>query len=152
METKEIITTLFYTGLQAHVFHLQTTSYAEHMALGGFYEAVQGAADAWAEALIGSKNGKRPDFATSIELQNYKEGVSTPFVTQFADWLVRIGDLPTDILNMRDDLLGVCHKTLYLLSLDGNKKAPEEQEPMGGEMEEEATEPPEAETQPQETP
>ena len=128
METKEIITTLMYTGLQVHIFHLQTTSYAEHMALGDLYDAVQDATDSWAEALIGSENGKRPSLKTQFDLSDYAEGTASQFVEQFVDWLNKIGDLPTDVLNMRDDLLAKAHKTRYLLSLDSKESGEEEDE------------------------
>ena len=129
METKELITTLMYTGLQVHIFHLQTTSYAEHMALGDLYDAVQDATDSWAEALIGSENGKRPSLKTQFGLSDYSEGTAAQFVEQFIDWLSKIGDLPTDVLNMRDDLLAKAHKTRYLLSLDSKESGEKEEEP-----------------------
>ena len=129
METKELITTLMYTGLQVHIFHLQTTSYAEHMALGDLYDAVQDATDAWAEALIGSENGKRPSLKTQFDLSDYSEGTAAQFVEQFVDWLNKIGDLPTDVLNMRDDLLAKAHKTRYLLSLDSKESGEKEEGP-----------------------
>lgn len=128
MDAKEIITTLMYTGLQVHIFHLQTTSYAEHMALGDLYEAIEGATDKFAEALIGSEKGNRPKLATQLELTDYSEGVCHPFVEQFADWLTSMDGVPTDVLNMRDDLLAVTHKTRYLLSLDGEEKEEEAEE------------------------
>lgn len=129
METKEIITTLMYTGLQVHIFHLQTTSYAEHMALGSLYDAIQDATDTFAEALIGSENGKRPSLKTQFELSDYAEGTAAQFVEQFVDWLNKIGNLPTDVLNMRDELLAKAHKTRYLLSLDSKESDEEEEEP-----------------------
>ena len=128
METKEIITTLMYTGLQVHIFHLQTTSYAEHMALGSLYDAIQDATDTFAEALIGNENGKRPSLKTQFDLSDYAEGTAAQFVEQFIDWLSKIGDLPTDVLNMRDDLLAKAHKTRYLLSLDSNESGEKDEE------------------------
>ena len=128
METKELITTLMYTGLQVHIFHLQTTSYAEHMALGSLYDAIQDATDTFAEALIGNENGKRPSLKTQFELSDYAEGTAAQFIEQFIDWLSKIGDLPTDVLNMRDDLLAKAHKTRYLLSLDSNESGEKDEE------------------------
>ena len=129
METRELITTLMYTGLQVHIFHLQTTTYAEHMALGDLYDAVQDTTDEWAEALIGSENGKRPSLKTNIELSDYSEGAAAKYVEEFIGWLNKIGDLPTDVLNMRDDLLAKAHKTRYLLSLDSKESGEKEEEP-----------------------
>ena len=39
---------------QAHVFHLTTNSYAQHKALGKYYDAISDLLDAYAEAYMGS--------------------------------------------------------------------------------------------------
>lgn len=49
----ELIVRLFTARTQAHVFHLQTPSYAEHKALEDFYTDIVGLADALAENMQG---------------------------------------------------------------------------------------------------
>jgi hypothetical protein len=61
MATEEIgnlIGTLFFSRELAHREHLTTSSYAQHMALGDFYEEVIGLADRLAEAYQGEKQEK----------------------------------------------------------------------------------------------
>lgn len=49
----KIIATLFLSREVSHREHLGTTSYAQHMALGDFYEEVIGVADSLAETYQG---------------------------------------------------------------------------------------------------
>lgn len=49
----DFVMTLLNAGTAAHVAHLQTKSYAAHMALGKFYESVVVLADDFAEAYQG---------------------------------------------------------------------------------------------------
>ena len=54
---KEMVSKLFHSETQVHMFHLQTksqSSFAEHMALGGFYDEIGDKLD----ALIESYQGK----------------------------------------------------------------------------------------------
>lgn len=49
----KFIQTLFHAATTAHIMHLQTRSYAAHVALNEFYEAMPDLADAVAEAYQG---------------------------------------------------------------------------------------------------
>ena len=48
-----LLSSLFHAITQTHVFHLQTTSYAEHKALNKFYDALPDLLDALAESYQG---------------------------------------------------------------------------------------------------
>lgn len=48
-----LIALLFLSREYAHRAHLRTTSYAQHMALGDFYESIVGIADSLTEAYQG---------------------------------------------------------------------------------------------------
>lgn len=49
----ELIARCFQARTEAHIAHLMTNSYAEHVALQGFYEGLVGLADSFAEAATG---------------------------------------------------------------------------------------------------
>lgn len=49
----ELIAELLHGATKTHMAHLKTTSFAAHMALGGFYEEIPGLADAVAEQYQG---------------------------------------------------------------------------------------------------
>ena len=53
MSIGELIMQLFHARTAAHVFHLKTRSYAEHMALNAFYDEIVPLADDLAEAYQG---------------------------------------------------------------------------------------------------
>ena len=68
----ETVQDLLFLSKQAHVWHLQTGSYAEHMALGDFYEKLEGCVDGLAEGYMGI-NGKFPVSAKSYSFVNYSK-------------------------------------------------------------------------------
>lgn len=53
---EKLLSYLMHSRTQTHVFHLQTKSYAEHMALGAYYEGIVALIDGLAETFQG-KNG-----------------------------------------------------------------------------------------------
>jgi len=82
-----VISKLLHSRNQVHIFHLQTnsqSSYAEHMALGGYYEEIGGLLDGLIESyqgkydiLKGYKGGEYVDYDGSEQLISYfKELVS----------------------------------------------------------------------------
>ena len=63
---------LLHSRTQVHIYHLQTKSYAEHVALGGYYDGIVGLVD----GIIESYQGKY-DLINSYEsfgLDSYKSG------------------------------------------------------------------------------
>ena len=53
MTQGEFILTLLHAATNTHILHLQTKSYAEHMALGTFYEELPDLIDAVVESIQG---------------------------------------------------------------------------------------------------
>ena len=49
----DFVSVLFQSRTQAHVWHLQTDSHAEHSALGDYYEDIVGATDSLVEGMQG---------------------------------------------------------------------------------------------------
>ena len=67
---KDMVSILLHSQTQAHIFHLQTKSYAEHKALQGYYEGIDGLVD----GIIESYQGKY-DLITqynSVKNEDYK--------------------------------------------------------------------------------
>lgn len=120
MNPTDLIQFLLEAANQVRVLHWGTPSYPEHAALGDLYEAISDTTDKIAEAVMGAQ-GKRLQLKGSLELVDYAEGMSATYVAGIGKALESITGLPTDILNMRDDLLGAVHKTSYLLTLSAGK-------------------------------
>lgn len=83
-EIKEIISVLFHSRTQIHVFHLQTESYSEHKALQGYYEGIDALIDGIVESYQG-KYGiitsyttiKLDDYSGNDQIKNYLEKVNS---------------------------------------------------------------------------
>ena len=120
MNPTDLLHFLLEAASQVRVLHWGTSSYPEHVALGDLYDALSDSADKIAEALMGAQ-GKRLQLKGTLELVDYAEGMPADYVAGIGNALESITGLPTDILNMRDDLLAAVHKTSYLLTLSAGK-------------------------------
>ena len=117
-----IATKLTYFELQLHNLHWATRSYAEHMALGGIYDAVFDLKDDIIEKIMGYSGGTRAKIGNPGQLKEYSPGVSSQVVAEliaFAKQLENYGasnNMP-DIENIAQGLSGTAAKTKYLLTL-----------------------------------
>ena len=128
MNPTDLLHFLLEAADQIRVLHWGTTSYPEHVALGDLYDSINDSTDKIAEALMGAQ-GERFQLKGTLELVDYTEGMPANYVRGIGEALTSITGLPTDILNMRDDLLAAVHKTSYLLTLSvGKPEAAEEVE------------------------
>ncbi len=117
-----IVTNLLTLHNQLKIHHWQTKSYAEHQALGGAYNEFSDLIDEFVEVFMGKYGRIESKDGFKIELSNYKEISPTDFVDKYVNYLVN--ELPkslektdTDLLNIRDEMLGQLNKLKYLLTL-----------------------------------
>ena len=115
----------FFLGLQSQlkVMHWQTKGYARHKALddtlGEFYDLV----DTFVEEAMG-KYGRfvLDDETKTIQLVNLSELDPKAMVKTVCEALIQFTDQfePTDpnLLNVRDEMLGLFNKLGYLLTLE----------------------------------
>jgi hypothetical protein len=105
------------------IYHWQTTSYARHKASCELIKNMDALIDQIIEMLQGSKNTRLRLFndTNKIVLENQGDDSIVKMLEQFKNYLSNIfpqyftnGD--TDILNLRDELLGNINKTLYLFT------------------------------------
>ena len=116
METvAKFLSTLFNSRDQAHIFHLQTSSYAAHKALNDYYDAVVGLVDSYAETFQGRYGiirGYTPQkqYFEGDEVLKYFTGLSTYIDS------VRKG-LPQDseLNNIVDEIAALVNSTIYKL-------------------------------------
>jgi Family of unknown function (DUF5856) len=109
---------LTYFHEQLHLTHWQTTSYAEHKALGKLYEYVQDFKDGVIEKLMGY-TGKRPNPYKIEPLINCTGNECVSNILSFASSLKNYAESNSyhDIANLADALSGEAAKTKYLLTL-----------------------------------
>jgi DNA-binding ferritin-like protein len=124
-----IVTPLLTIHSQIKIYHWQTHSYAEHKALDMAYEELEDSIDEFVEkyqGIFGRVKAASGSFV--LELENLPTGQDSEVtkvlekVDQWITYLKTFSNDPdigskTDLLNVRDDMLGTLNQLKYLLSL-----------------------------------
>ena len=118
---EQLISTLMASRDQAHVFHWQTTgagSFAAHMALAAYYEAVPDMIDALVEAYQG-KHGLLKGFEPAERFDDYSEQTAVKYFKALAVYVDRsynkIPKEDTNIINQLDAFKDLIYTTIYKL-------------------------------------
>lgn len=106
---------------QARILHWQTKKYGRHNAYGMLYDGLSGLIDSFVEAHMG-KYG-RVTINQPIELKNMDELSVGDFMEEMSNYLLSLNKMydttrDSDLLNIRDEMLGLVNKIKYLLTLD----------------------------------
>lgn len=119
---EEFILKLSQIQIQWRFLHWQTFGDAKHRLYGKIYDQLGDFLDEFTETMMG-KYG-RPEFdaefsimfqdINSLNMQNFMDGI-TEFLVSMSDQLDSRYD--TDLLNLRDEMLGLINKSKYLLTL-----------------------------------
>ena len=112
---EELVARVFSTRNQAHLAHWKTKSYAEHQALGSFYDDLIDTIDKLVEACQGSKG-----IVGHVDLSSKDESVDIiKRLTEDANWIsknrAKIGYGVPALENIIDELVGLYLSTLYKL-------------------------------------
>lgn len=118
MSLESIAAKLTYFHEQLHLIHWQTSSYAEHQAVGGLYDYVHDFKDGLIEKLMGY-TGKRPGPYKMEALTNCTSSQCVSDLLSFASQLKAYGERNSfhDVCNLADALSGEAAKVKYLLTL-----------------------------------
>lgn len=105
---------------QVKILHWQTKSYAQHQAFGMLYDEISDLTDEIAEVYMG-KYG-RVTTNGGIHTVNTNDVKLDAFLSAIEDQLLSFNgkldpNRDSDILNLRDELLGKLNKVRYLLTL-----------------------------------
>jgi hypothetical protein len=116
----DIVTAMLTIRNQVKLYHWQTKSFARHKATDDLTATLDTLIDSFVESYMG-KYG-RPSVRGSITLHNFSESAARSFVAKQTTYLTKV--LPkklkstdTDLLNIRDEILGELNKVLYLFTL-----------------------------------
>jgi len=115
-----VITPLIQFQQQLRIFHWQTDSYAQHKAFGKAYEELDELVDSFVEKFMGTFGRSKPTTTFVLELKPLSQSNVDLALQHFIDYLKDMDDeIPdnTDLLNIRDEILGEIHQLKYLLSL-----------------------------------
>lgn len=115
----------FLLGLSAQlrVLHWQTKGYSRHQAFGNTYDTLSDLTDLFVEAAMGKYGRFKLDNETNtITLVNLSELKPEEMVNTVKNALIQYSEQfdssDTDILNIRDEMLGLFNKLSYLLTLE----------------------------------
>jgi len=116
----DIVTSLLTIRNQVKLYHWQTKSFARHTATDGLTSKLDETIDSFVESYMGRYG--RPKVSGSIKLHNFSESAARTFVAAQTVYLTtvlpkKIKSTDTDLLNLRDELLGELNKVLYLFTL-----------------------------------
>ena len=108
------------------IYHWKTLSYPQHKATDELYESFNGRMDEFVETMLG-KTGKRFNLSSVKHIPFYDYTNITKFkqcIETFKQYLVNMSNAPyfknsgnSDLLNIRDEILGDLNKFTYLLTL-----------------------------------
>jgi hypothetical protein len=107
------------------IYHWKTLSYPQHKATDELYESFNGRMDEFVETMLG-KTGKRVNLSSTRSIPFYDYTNVTKFkqcIEIFKSYLVNMSNAPyfknpenSDLLNIRDEILGDLNKFTYLLT------------------------------------
>lgn len=120
----EIVNMMMTLYDQVKIYHWQTMHFPRHEAAGKLIESLDDLIDSFVETYMG-KYG-RPKLtgrSATIHLRNFQDKQAPALLKEAIDWLSN--ELPkklkkedTDLLNIRDEIVGTLNKTLYLFTLN----------------------------------
>jgi hypothetical protein len=116
----DIVTHLLTIRNQVKLYHWQTNRFARHKATDDLTAALDLNIDAFVESYMGRYG--RPKVTGNLPLHNFSESAAKAFVERETKYLEtelpkKIGKGDTDLLNLRDTILGDLTKVSYLFTL-----------------------------------
>jgi hypothetical protein len=106
------------------LYHWKTHSFAQHKATDELYERLNGHIDTFVEVLLGKDQSRIQMVERSIQLMDPSE--KTDFQNKVLEYRGFLTDMniyfdparDTDLLNIRDEILGDINQFLYLMTFD----------------------------------
>jgi len=108
---------------QIHLYHWQTKSYSRHKATDEVIESLIKAADKYVETYMGKYGRPKVTAKTNtIKLSNLSETSIIRFIKNAMAYLMTvlprgIRDTDTDLINIRDEMLGQLNQLMYFFTL-----------------------------------
>lgn len=107
---------------QLKVFHWQTKGYARHQAFADIRDTFEGLMDEYIEQAMGQYGRfKLTDETNTLTLSNISDLKAEDMAETICQSLVQlseqINEKDTNLLNIRDEMLGLMQKLKYLLTL-----------------------------------
>lgn len=117
-----IQTTLLQMQHQYKILHWQTTSFSQHKSFDEIVSSLSENIDEFIETYMGKYGRVIAANTFNITLANYKDADFTALTNNYITFLIGLNDMldkaqDSDLLNIRDEILGSLNQLKYLLSL-----------------------------------
>lgn len=109
---------------QIKLYHWQTGLYSRHKGTDGVIESLDGNIDKFVEVYMGKYGRPKMNSRTNtIQVKNFTEKTAVAFVKACIQELIMevpkgLKKTDTDLLNIRDEMLGDLNQLLYLFTLE----------------------------------
>jgi hypothetical protein len=117
-----LVTRLLNVQNQFRIYHWQTKSYSQHNSFGKIYEILDETIDKLLETYFGKYGRPYATESFNIVLNNLADGSGATLANETINFLM--GEFPksikptdTDLLNIRDEIVGDLNRLKYLLTL-----------------------------------
>ena len=106
------------------LYHWNTRSFSQHKATDELHERISGHVDKFVEVLLGKKADRIKNINSKIPIINAKTTYTfRDQIYQYREYLIHMDKCldktrDTDLLNIRDEILGDINQFLYLLTLN----------------------------------
>jgi hypothetical protein len=114
-DAQEFVGILFMSRQYAHSAHLNTSSFAQHMALNSFYEEIVELADKFSEAYMGRTGKKIGEIPTITSPKGEPAAVLRRHMEVIEDTRDFVDAKDTPLNNIIDEIVGLYLSTLYKL-------------------------------------
>jgi hypothetical protein len=117
-----IQTTMLQMQKQYQIFHWQTTSFSQHKSFGKIYESLDENIDTFIETYMGKYGRVISASKFNLEMSNYSDLNFSTATDSYIEFLINLTNMldaarDTDLLNIRDEILGNLNRLKYLLTL-----------------------------------
>jgi len=107
---------------QYKIFHWQTTSFSQHKSFDGIVESLIGNIDEFIETYMGKYGRVIASNTFNLTLGNYKDSDFNAITDAYINFLIGLSNeldasKDSDLLNIRDEILGSLNQLKYLLTL-----------------------------------
>lgn len=106
------------------LYHWKTMSYAQHKATDELHESLSSSVDNFVEILMGKEESRIYMIEKEMKMYDFSNiGDFKELIYLYREFLIQMSDYlhpkkDTDLLNIRDEMLGNINKFLYLITLN----------------------------------
>ena len=107
---------------QYKILHWQTKSYSQHKSFDGIFESLEENIDTFIETYMGKYGRVIAANAFNLTLANYQDTDYIALTNKYIGFLIGLNDMldkvqDSDLLNIRDEIVGSLNQLKYLLTL-----------------------------------